>query len=131
MRPGEAVAGQREVVVGYIDPERDWQDVTLLADNIRAFEEIPIVRELHTAGLAVESLAKRNTLDLPFTKAGSFEYNPPWKFKPCVEAAVAWLEKNRDQFEALPEPKAAPAPAEAPVKEPEGGDGDNPAARDE
>jgi len=117
-RAVEAAPTRKEVIVGYIDPEKAWKDGAILADHIRDFETIPVVRELHTTGLAVESLAKRDMRDMPFTKELSFEYNPPWKFKPCVEAAVAWLDENRDQFDAWPESEAPPAAeAEAPADE--------------
>ena len=106
----------RVVVVGHIDPDKQWLDPNVLEQKIREFGEVPVIWEFHTTGLAIEDLARKDRGDYPFTKALSFEYNPPWKLKPCAEAAVAWMSKHKAEFSAWPKPKAKPAPPPEPEK---------------
>ena len=105
------------------DPDRlSFQEVEML---ILDLQELPSVYELDEIGYIVESLAKANPRDTPFGEEASFERTPPWALDRCVEAAVAWLDKNRAEFRNAPAPvtdaaaeeteeTAAPAEREAP-----------------
>ena len=48
-----------------------------------------------------------------------------------MEAAIAWLDQNRDQFKAWPAPKEAPASAEQPAEPANADDGEKAPANDE
>lgn len=124
--PGRAEIGGSgrtvERIVRRINPDEEWDTSEILAEKIREFEALPAVMELHQLGLVVEKLARKDLRDRPFTQEASFERNPPWKLKPCVEAAVAWMNKNRDKFPEGPKPKREPAPAEDAEDEKPGGE---------
>jgi len=106
-----------------LNPERlSFQEVEML---ILDLQELPSVYELHEIGYIVEGLAKANPRDMPFGEEASFERTPPWALDRCVEAAVAWLDKNGAEFRNAPAPEtdaaaeetketAAPAEKEAP-----------------
>ncbi len=108
-----------------LDPEKITSDEALerLAADMLS---MPAILELHHVGLVIESLARENQADQPFGKEASFEANPPWRLRPCIDAAVAWFERNREEFPEGPRHETPPAtvpepPAEppAPVVEPE------------
>ena len=97
-----------------IDPDTDPEYVN--SEKLQALAEeleaLPAVAELHALGFIIEKLAKKDLRDEPFTEALSFETNPPWRLRPCAEAAIAWMEKNKAQFPMGPAP-AKPAEKEA------------------
>jgi len=120
-RGEDGYGAQEEVLVEKrrLDPDKlSFQEVEML---ILDLQELPSVYELHEIGYIVETLAKTNPRERPFGDEASFERTPPWALDRCVEAAVAWLDKNRAEFPNAPAPatdaaREAAKETAAPVK---------------
>jgi len=104
---------KRKVKKVIIDPEKQYyRDKEALADYITEefLPDVPSAQELLTVGLALETLVRKNLYESPF----GFATTPPWKLDECVHTAVAWYDKNKDQFKI----KAPAAPEEPDKKKP-------------